>query len=80
MPDVVNDNFVLSDLIHDQIIAHRKTPEVRFACCLAHEWCLSNSRCNFFYAHNQACSRCRVILCDICENLIEIGKRAAFIP
>jgi len=79
MPDVVNDDFVLSDFIHDQIIAHWKAPEFRFACCLAHEWRLGNSRCNFFYAHNQACRRRRVILCDICENLIEIGKCTALV-
>jgi len=80
MPDVVNDDFVLTDLIHDQVIADGKAPELRFACCLAHEWRLGNLRCNFFYADNQACSRCRIIFRDICENLIEIGKRAAFIP
>ena len=80
MPDVMNDDFVLTDLIHDQIIADRKSTEIRFACCLAHEWCLGNSCCDFFYADNQACSRCRVILRNICENLIEIGKRAASVP
>jgi len=52
MPDVVNDDFVLTDLIYDQIIANGKAPELRFACCLAHEWRLGNSCCNFFYADN----------------------------
>jgi len=80
MPDVVNYDFVLTDLIHYQIVANGKAPELRLACCLAHEWHLGNSCCNFFYADNQACSRSRIILRDICENLIEIGKRAAFVP
>jgi hypothetical protein len=80
MADVVNDHFVLPDFIHDQIITDGETPKVRFACCLAHEWGAGDSCGNFFNVSNKTRSRRGIVLRNVCENLIEIGKRAAFIP
>ncbi len=80
VPYVVNDDFILPDFIDDQIITDGKAPKVRFARRLAHEWDRGNSCRDVLNASNKTRSRRRVILRDICENLIEIGKRAAFVP
>ena len=80
MSDIMNDDFVLSDLIHDQIIADGKAPEVRFACRLANVRRRRDSRRNLFDTSNKARGGWGIVLCYVGENLIEIGKRSAFKP
>jgi hypothetical protein len=80
VPDIVNNHLVLPDFIHDQIIADGKPPEARFACCLAHVGRLGDQRRDLLDASNKTRGCLPAVLRYICEDLIEIGKRAALIP
>ena len=80
MPDIVNDYFVPTDLIHDQIVADGKTPEGRFPRCLAYVRRFGNARSHLLYASNETSRGVPVVLRDVFENLFKISERAAFIP
>ena len=80
MPNVVNDHFLLSDFVHDQIVADWKAPEAGFARCLAHLGHLGDLGCHFFDASNKLRCSLPIIFRNVRKNLVEIREGAAFVP
>src|SRR5207237_10217715 len=77
--DVVNDHFVRSDLVHDQIVADGQSSETTVACCLSDVRGGSNSPRRIFNASNKPTCRCPTVRSYVRKNFIKIGKCAAFI-
>ncbi len=75
----MNDHFILPDLIYDQIVADRKSPESAFACRLAYVWRSGDPRRHFFNARDETGCRFRIVCSNVRKNFFEIGKGAAFI-
>src|SRR5258708_38887022 len=77
--DVMNDHFVVADLIHDQVVADRKSSESGFACCLSDVGRGGNSCSNVFNASDESRRRFPIVCRYVCKNLIEIDERTTLI-
>jgi len=79
MSDVVNDHFILSNLINDQIVANRKSSESDPACCLPYVRRSRDPSSRAFNPSDKTTCRHRIVRSYVRKNLIEIGERSAFI-
>jgi hypothetical protein len=80
MPDVVDDDFVLSDFIHDQIVTDWKATESRFPRRLAEVGSLGDLRRHLFDAGDEMRCCFSIMLRYVRKNLVEIGESATFVP
>src|SRR5262245_36702535 len=79
MSDVVDDQLIRPDLIHNQVVPNWKSPEPGVACCRAQVPRFCNQRCCLFDASDKACRRLSVVLRNVSKNLFKVRKSAAFI-
>src|SRR4051794_11822598 len=78
--DVMNDDLIRSDFVHDQIIADRKSPKSWIVRCLAQVWLLGNPRRSLFDASDEARCGVPIVFRNVSKNRIKIGERTAFVP
>jgi hypothetical protein len=76
----VNDHIVFPDLIHDYIIADRKSSETEFARRSPDVRGVRYPFRRVFYPDDKPSSRFPIIGSHVCKNFVEIGEGAAFIP
>lgn len=79
VPNVVNNHVVRSDLIHDQVVADRNSPETRITRCLPYSGIGCDLPRGTFDAGHEARSSLAIVGSYVCKNLSKIGKRATLI-
>ena len=75
----MNDHFSLPDLIHNQIIADRKSSEAGLACRSPDMRRSRDPRSLMFNSSHETPCGLAIVRYYVCKNLIKIGKRAVFI-
>jgi hypothetical protein len=80
VPDVVNNHIVRSDLIHDQVVADRNSPETRITRGRPYSRVGCDLSRGTFDAGHEARSGLAIVSSYVCKNLSKIGQRATLIP